>query len=393
MIGKNTQTLRTLWLLTAILGILGSLLSLTGMFMALIVPFPGGDVPGTVMTSIGMAGLLWGIGLVWAGISGWKQKPSPRMYSKWVWIVLLGITIGLFGIGFAIPSSAHGNPLFAILHLGLILCPALLLMFWLTTAAGNEAAPTARQTLVTTVGGVMSIALALPIELIGLFITSIGVTMVTTFLPGGEAEVNQLLSYLQQWQQMPTSDMEALISFIGSPVVLVTLAITLSIITPLVEEFGKTLVMGVMGVWKRPGLRQSFIWGAMCGLGFAIMEGVANGALGLGDVTGWLGGVGSRLFATAMHALTSGMLGLGWGLFWRKRWWALPLTYIGAVIFHGLWNLNVVLLIGGMSIGEAVSPAGYALSVFGIGVELILILLTPLGLFGIPLWLRKRESH
>jgi RsiW-degrading membrane proteinase PrsW (M82 family) len=160
--------------------------------------------------------------------------------------------------------------------------------------------------------------------------------MMAPLFPNGNNEVMRLTTMVDQWMVMPPTTMEEIVPLISSPVVIVIITITLGFITPLIEEFGKTLIMCAMRIWQRPGLTQSFVWGAACGLGFALVEGVGNGALGLGDVGGWLGGAGARSLATAMHMLASGLMGLGWGMLWQKRWWGLPLSYVAAVVFHGL---------------------------------------------------------
>jgi hypothetical protein len=49
--------------------------------------------------------------------------------------------------------------------------------------------------------------------------------------------------------------------------------------------------------------------------------------------------------------------------------------------------------VGGVSMGEMTSPVGYAFVFIGSAVQLVLILLTPVALFGIPLWLRRYEQN
>ncbi len=176
---------------------------------------------------------------------------------------------------------------------------------------------------------------------------------------------------------------------IASPMVIITLVLSLSVIAPLIEEFGKTLVMGVIGIWVRPSVIASFVWGVACGLGFAWLEGVSNGAIGIGGTTGWLGAAGVRFFATGMHCAASGLLGLGWGAFWRGRRWVLPLAYLGAVTFHGLWNLNVILSVGGLAWSTTNATAGGLAAGFGVLFESTLILVSLSSLIGIPLALRR----
>ena len=110
--------------------------------------------------------------------------------------------------------------------------------------------------------------------------------------------------------------------------------------------------------------------------------------MGLGQTSEWIGGVGMRVFASAMHAFTSGLLGLGWGLFWQKRYWALPLAYFIAVAFHGLWNFNVVGMLGGASLALESSPLWGGLSLLSVGVQISLSLIAPVILILIPVILK-----
>jgi hypothetical protein len=111
--------------------------------------------------------------------------------------------------------------------------------------------------------------------------------------------------------------------------------------------------------------------------------------MGLGGAAGWLASVGVRFLATAMHVLTSGVVGLGWGWAWRRRWWALPLCYVAAVAFHGLWNLNIVMALGGLGMAGSQQGLGAVSVVVAIFVQIMLVLVMLMALAVIPLALRK----
>ena len=387
------QILPVLWLIIAILGGASLLLSFVALILLFIMYNGVNDTNAVMLVSVSLLAILSGGGGLWAGITGWKQTPSPRNYGHKSWIVWSALTLLTLLVGIFVPASRHGNPLFAPLHLGLILFPALLLMTLMMLIAGRHHAPTLRQTVLTLSGSALSAGLALPLELISFIISGILVVGIAYLLPGGETEVTQLLTTFETWQISPPSDFDEIFGLLSSPVVLATLTLVLAVLAPLIEEFGKTLILGGLGIWQRPSLTRAFLWGALCGLGFAILEGVTNGAMGLGKVAGWIGGAGTRFLATGMHTLTSGFIGLGWGLLWQKRWWwAIPLSYIAAVAFHGLWNLNIVLTIGGASIGDTQSPVGYVLMILGMTIAMGLILLLPVGLFGLPWMLRRRQE-
>jgi len=383
---------QALSILTAITGaaiIAGSFL---GAALVFILPQVAEDTMAMVLTSLSLAGVLLGLGLVWIGWPARQRLPSPQTYIRWGWAVCLLLIVILAGVALLTPEDWQQRPIFAPLHLGLAALPAFLWLNLVTLAAGRYRALSFRELIAGVSSGAASIAMALPMEIIGFAISAIGVALVTLLLPGGQAEISRLGALVEQWRLVPPTDMEQILEAIASPLVLVMLFLVFVIVAPLVEEVGKTLVMGVMGFWHRPGLTQAFLWGAACGLGFAIIESITNGANGLGEVWGWLGGMGMRALATAMHMLTSGIIGLGWGFFWRKKRWALLLAYGIAMLFHALWNLNAVMSIGGMAIGTASSSLGLVFAAIGMGLTFLLALFAPLALIGIPVLLRAHES-
>ncbi|MBN2393064.1 MAG: PrsW family intramembrane metalloprotease [Anaerolineae bacterium] len=384
---------QTLWIITAVTGaaiIAGSIL---GTVLIFILPQAAEGTLALILVSLGFVGLLLGLGLLWAGWSGWQRLPAPQIYTRWGWAACLVLIIMLVGIAFLIPEDWQQHPIFAPFHLGLAALPAFFLLTLIALTAGRYRALTFRELIAALSGGATSIVMALPVEIVGFVISAIVVALVTLMLPGGTAEINRMGALIEHWRLMPPTDTGQMVEAIASPVVLVILFLVFVVIAPVVEEIGKTLVMGVMGVWRRPGLTQAFIWGAACGLGFAIVESITNGASSLGEVWGWLGGMGARAFAAAMHMLTSGIIGLGWGFFWRKRRWVLPLTYAIGILFHGLWNLNTVITIAGTAIGTATSSVGFVIATIGTGLIIILALFAPLALISIPVLLRAYESR
>ncbi len=382
-----------LWIITTITGGLAIAGSLLSALLALVIPGIKDTVVAVILIGVGLVGLLLGIGLLASGLTGRKRWASPQIYSKWGWAVCLALLAGLVIIAILTPAEWHNRPIFAPLHLGLAALPAFLLLSLMTLTAGRYRTLTLRELIATMSGGVAATLLAIPVEIVGFGICAVLVVFVTLLLPGGEAEISQLMATLEQWSIAPLPGIEETLSQIASPVILGVLALTFTVVAPLVEEFGKTLVMGIMGMWRRPGLTTAFLWGAACGLGFTVIEGISNGAGSLGEVMGWLGGMGARAAATSMHMLAGGIVGLGWGFFWRKRRWALPLAYLAAVLFHGLWNLNAVAAIGGAAIGTTASPIGFVIAMAGMGLMLILALCAPLALLGIPVLLRAHETE
>jgi hypothetical protein len=98
-----------------------------------------------------------------------------------------------------------------------------------------------------------------------------------------------------------------------------------------------------------------------------------------------------------MHAVTTGIIGVGWGLFWqRRRRWLLPLSYLTSIFYHGLWNFSTIGLLGGGTL--AVSPEvllqglGSVLTLLLGGILLVMMLLAPVSLVVFPGWLRRRAE-
>lgn len=344
-----------------------------------------------ISTALGHFGL--SLILLGSAVFAFRQPLGRAFYPHWGWLAgNAALTLGALTVGALGGSTLQSSLLFAPLHLLAITGPAIGVLCLLVWATGRESASTRREATLNLAGGALSTFLALPVEAFGLFASALLVAGLAYLTPGGGAEVARLWAQLQRWSELPAGmvNVEDVLALAASPIVLSTLALTIAVITPLVEEIGKTLTVVILGFRYRPGPLRAFLWGATCGLGFAIVEGIGNGALGIGDSMQWLGGIGSRIFATFMHALTSGLIGLGWGLFWQKRRWVLPLAYLCAFLFHGLWNLSVVVMLGGaLPAASGAMSVGAGVAVFtGLGALGLLALLAPTLLLGLPLILR-----
>ncbi|MBN1486499.1 MAG: PrsW family intramembrane metalloprotease [Anaerolineae bacterium] len=382
------------------LGLIGSLMLFVGGISFAVAFFLPGWIPdqgslfGFLVLGIGLLGIFLGGMLVIAGIRGFKNLPPWPVYSKRVWIFFLLGIISAGVVAALIPGDLHETPGFASIHLVLIVFPALMLFYLASLVAGQEHAITFTQLALVVNGGALSTLLALPLEVIGFAFSALFIALFIFILPGGRDEIAQLVEQFESLAVNPVamSSIDGLGDLISSPVVWGTLALTLGVVTPVVEELGKTLLLGLIGFWQRPSLTRSFLWGAACGLGFAMVEGFTNGSMGLGDVASWAGGVGSRILASSMHIFTSGIVGLGWGFFWQKKRWALPLAYLVAIVFHGLWNFNIVLMVGGgaLTAGGAMT-LGAGIALVALLVQGFLMLFAPIALIGMPLLIREFE--
>lgn len=389
---KKARNLKIWWRVLAVLGgflAFGGLLANIGAFIFL---SDSTDTLGVMVVGVGLVCLLLGLAMIWAGLTGDRGTPSPVLYSRQSLMLLAVLSVVVLVIAWVIPADYQTTLFFAPLHAAAILFPALFLVLLLTLLMGKEDALTLRQMVVSLFGGAASVLLAFPVEIIGFFLSALFVGVIAYFIPGGMSEIKSLTTLFDKLSNGMASEADLMI-LLASPVVLGVLALTLSVVTPLIEEFGKVLILAGMGFWKKPSLTRAFVWGAVCGLGFAIVEGIGNGSMGLGVQSEWLLGVGFRIFATMMHAMSSGLIGLGWGLFWQKRWWALPLSYVAAVLLHSFWNFNVILMVGGSGVLENNPVLGAVLLFSGVIFLGGLCLLVPLGLCLTPGLLRKYASR
>jgi RsiW-degrading membrane proteinase PrsW (M82 family) len=125
----------------------------------------------------------------------------------------------------------------------------------------------------------------------------------------------------------------------SDPVVLVLILGLVALAVPLIEELFKPI-----GVWMLLGRgltpARGFVLGTLSGAGFALAESLAGG--GIAD--GWLAITTARIGTSALHILTSGLM--GWALVMAKskgRYLLVVLTYLVSVSLHGLWNGMVII--------------------------------------------------
>jgi hypothetical protein len=394
---------KTLWLIVGLLSAFVFVLSVGCLGLALVTPLVTPDTTDDQSLVLIASGAVVVIGLgVALGIvsfRAWKERSSPLFYWRRGWVVLLVAWVVLGALGFLLYDVLLATPLFVFLHVVLILLPALVLLLLATLTAGRAAALTLRRLVVGLSGGMLAVLPAVPVEGIGLVVSGLVVFGLGSLFPAGQAEVERLMREVERLSMMdPTAVApEDILALASSPLVIAVLLITLAIITPIIEELAKSLIAAVATRRQPMSLQRAFLWGAAAGAGFAILEGVFNGGLGLAEDVGWLSGIAMRIPATAMHAVTTGIIGVGWGLFWqRRRRWLLPLSYLTSIFYHGLWNFSTIGLLGGGTL--AVSPEvllqglGSVLTLLLGGILLVMMLLAPVSLVVFPGWLRRRAE-
>jgi hypothetical protein len=158
------------------------------------------------------------------------------------------------------------------------------------------------------------------------------------------------MTVIQQLKDQVTGagDMQAILTvlapYLTNPLVLLAVLAFAAGIGPLIEEAAKPAVLWLLGKSLRSPA-EGFALGALCGAGFALLEGMmaASGAaatLGFGLV--------GRVASSLMHITASGVV--GWGIAsarLEKRPGRFVGAYLLAVSLHGLWNGSVILAVYG----------------------------------------------
>jgi protease prsW family protein len=158
---------------------------------------------------------------------------------------------------------------------------------------------------------------------------------------------------------------------------------------PLIEEPVKSLgVLWLRGRLSAP--RDALLYGAVAGVGFGMIE---SAVYNVGDLNTWWGTATLRLGTTFVHALATGLFGVGWYYRLQRRdrgrFWRYALASVGV---HGLWNASTVGIIAvGATRSCTADPVGLVMSgdPFGYAVVTWLILLT-VGAAGLLMVLARR---
>jgi len=142
--------------------------------------------------------------------------------------------------------------------------------------------------------------------------------------------------------------------FVARPEVSGTLFFYFSLLVPFVEELLKPIaVYFMLGKKLRPW--EGFVIGATAGAGYALFE---NLTIGAGADT-WTFVMISRMGTSAIHILTTGLVGWGLASAWTEmKYGRLAGSFIAAVVLHGVWNgLNIFTAMADFpSYQEQISP-------------------------------------
>ncbi len=176
---------------------------------------------------------------------------------------------------------------------------------------------------------------------------------VVLFLIGIAAAFNpQLLTLLNmiknQIANASSGDIQTLLTnlapYLTNPLVVLSILVFAAGLAPVIEEAVKPVVIWFLGKRLRSSA-EGFLLGAVCGAGFATMEGILSASQSSQLLAFGLAG---RAAASLMHITASGIL--GWGIAsarLEKRYGRLALAFLTSISIHGLWNGSVVMAVYG----------------------------------------------
>jgi hypothetical protein len=341
-----------LLLIFSILGLLGLLIRGTYIAVIGILYFDPTDISSLAPNMLDALAMLFCAGLLLPvlvytikRLKGQKILPAQlrpvkfyvvsALVAAWVMIVIIGALLNnLFTYGWAVAA-----PFFLI---GVSL--PILIFTWIG-AGGLPGGSRRRLWSVFGFGMVGSTLTAIILEylLVGVAILVIGA------LASANPELRTVIDQVKtQVANAKAGDVQSLLTvlapYITNPLVILSILIFAAVLTPLIEEAVKPAVIFFMGKHLRSPA-EGFMLGALCGAGFAMLEGLmaASGAAQM-----WGFGVVGRAAASLMHVTSSGLL--GWAIAstqLEKRYGRLALTYLISVSIHGLWNGSVIIAVYG----------------------------------------------
>jgi RsiW-degrading membrane proteinase PrsW (M82 family) len=224
-------------------------------------------------------------------------------------------------------------------------------------------------------------------------VAALAVVAVFLGATGQGGQLDQWLTALQDPGALGASGDDAVLqTAFSNPLVVLTLILAVGLVVPLIEETVKSLAVVILG--RRLGSpRDGFLYGVAAGAGFGMLENVFYNVNTLDD---WWSTAVLRFGTILMHALASGLVGLGWyyALRRKERRRLLGLG-LAAVALHGLWNASQIVIIkltvdlggGGdpFALIAAGNGAGWAVLAWNAGLTLVTALL----LITIPLRLAQ----
>jgi hypothetical protein len=264
-----------------------------------------------------------------------KFGQAAGLATVWLVVVIIGAVINsLFDFGWAVAA-----PFFL---LGISL--PIMSLIWIG-AGGLPSGSRRRIWSVFGFGMVGSTVTALLLEYL-----VIGIAVITySILAISNPELRIFFDQIKtQVASANTMDIQTLLvslaPYITNPLVILSVLIFAAILTPMIEEAVKPAIIWFLG--KRLHTpAEGFVLGALCGAGFATLEGLMSAS---GATQMWGFGLVGRAAASLLHITSSGLL--GWGIAsarLEKRYGRLAMTYLLSISLHGLWNGSAIIAVYG----------------------------------------------
>ncbi len=328
---------------------------------------------------------------------------KPIRVRRGDWLLLL-LWLALFLVTLFVHTESL---LVSLLNIAAFALPPLIILLFLIRLSGADAAPTRRQFWAALWMGMAALLPAVLLELLAAVFGAMAFFLLTRVSASAAAylqQLQQLFALLQQsgLDALMTLDERTLLRLVASPYLYLYLLFIAAIVAPLVEEGGKTLWLALAGRWlpRRPAT--FFLLGAASGVAFAFFESLNNSVNPADDVWGWSLNVLIRLMPAMMHAVASGMGGLGWGYLWSGRRGRGALFVALGILYHAMWNGSLITVLwGGLQIAVAAVGGSIEAAPLLIGLTAglpavvmmgLMWLSAPILLVVLPLWLRRRTS-
>jgi RsiW-degrading membrane proteinase PrsW (M82 family) len=129
---------------------------------------------------------------------------------------------------------------------------------------------------------------------------------------------------------------------LANPLVVAGLVFAVGVVVPVIEELAKSLAIVLLRA-RLTMPRDGFLYGVAAGVGFGMFENIFYNVESLDE---WWTVASLRFGAILMHALASGLMGLGWYYGLRRRdWRRFSWLALASFAVHGLWNGSQVVII------------------------------------------------
>jgi hypothetical protein len=302
----------------------------------------------TIGVSMAALGLGMGLALAWTGYAALRGEPArPFRPGGWRlaaclvgWVLAVAVGQALISFDLLAPVT------FPLFHVAGLALPAVAILALTGRLTGGEVGtPPASQRQVAgqvVLGALGVTAVAFMLELAVILAGAVLVGLILVLTPGGPAQLAELRAIVTNPARL--RDVQVLSRWLLKPEILVPVIGLVVVAVPLIEEAAKSSGVPLLSLLLRraPTPAQGWVWGVAVGTGFAISEGLFNGAASLPF---WAGIALLRVGATAMHATNAGLTGLGWArTLGSRRPWPLLAYYLAGASMHGLWNALTMLI-------------------------------------------------